>query len=368
MKLMCWLEEIKKHMHIQLASLGFGNVGQALATMLAEKADLLKSCYDLTFGFTGAYTRQSGAWIAPAGISAADLAASGWPRRHDEADIGCEKEQVARQALSGSQVFAGTATEFAATCPADVVLELTTLNPRDGQPAIDHIRAALTTGRHVVTANKGPIAYAYRPLRLLAQEHGAALRFESTVMDGTPIFNMAQAALPATIITGFRGLLNSTSNYVLGRMAQGEPLEEAIRGAQRLGVAEANPANDLEGWDGAVKATVLANVLMESDLRPTDVGRDGLGTEAMRQAQAALQPGQTLKQVVTVCREGERIAARVALEALPSSDLLAHLSGMETALLLHTDTMQDLTIVEGEGGPGQTAFGVLADVIAIART
>lgn len=338
-------------MHLRLASLGFGNVGLALAQMLAEKADELQRRYDLTFSFTGIYTRSAGSMIAPEGMSAHEVAAKGW--------------QPSDPALAGSRSL-NDALDFIRDVPADVVLELTTLNPQSGQPAIEHIRAALTSGKHVVTANKGPIAYAYRELRALAREHGVALRFESTVMDGTPIFRMAEAALPATTISGFRGLLNSTSNYVLDRMAHGETLEQAIAGAQRLGVAEANPSNDLEGWDASVKATVLANVLMDADLRPTDVRRDGLGAEAMRRAQAERQPGQTLKQVVEASRDGEAVHARVRLLALPESDLLAHLSGMEAALLLHTDTMRDLTLIEGEGGPGQTAFGVVADLVTIA--
>jgi homoserine dehydrogenase len=229
------------------------------------------------------------------------------------------------------------------------------------------MRVALAAGKSVVTANKGPIAHGYRELRALAEIRGVLLRFESTVMDGTPIFNMAEAALPATTISGFRGLLNSTSNYVLSRMAQGETLEKAVSGAQKLGIAEANPANDLEGWDASVKATVLANVLMGSDIRPGDVRRDGLGAEAMRAAQAALLPGQTLKQVAEAERVGESVSVRVRLVALPPGDALAHLSGMEAALTLHTDTMGDLTIIEGEGGPRQTAHGVMADLVAVAR-
>lgn len=340
-------------MHLRLASLGFGNVGRALAQMLADKADELQRRYDLTLTFTGIYTRSAGGVVWPDGRSAREVAAMAWP----------PSEHGGGGAAART---AGEALDFIRDVPADVVLELTTLHPQSGQPAIEHIRAALTMGKHVVTANKGPIAYAYRELRALASEHGVALRFESTVMDGTPIFRMAEAALPATTISGFRGLLNSTSNYVLDRMARGETLEQAIAGAQRLGVAEANPSNDLEGWDAAVKATVLANVLMGADLRPSDVRREGLGADAMRRAEAERQPGQTLKQVVEASRDGATVSAQVRLVALPVSDLLAHLSGMEAALLLHTDTMQDLTLIEGEGGPGQTAFGVMADLVTIA--
>jgi homoserine dehydrogenase len=339
-------------MHLRLFSLGFGNVGRAVARMLADKDDELRARYDLTLSYVGVATRTAGFAFVPRGLSPAQVVADGFPF---ERVSGPAKLPLDRLLFAIRQT------------PADVVLELTPLDPRSGQPAIEHIRAALESGKHVITANKGPIAYAYPELRALAEARGVALRFESTVMDGTPLFGMAEASLPATHIAGFRGLLNSTSNYVLGRMALGDSPEEAVAGAQGIGIAEADPSNDLEGWDGAVKATVLANVLMGADLRPGDVAREGLGTEAMRQAQEALLPGQALKQVVEARRNGRAVAAGVRLAALPPADLFAHLSGMETAIQLHTDTMQDLTIIEGEGGPEQTAFGVLADLVAIAR-
>ncbi|HEV8189991.1 MAG TPA: hypothetical protein VGP82_00665 [Ktedonobacterales bacterium] len=339
-------------MQLRFALLGCGNVGHALLEMLSEKAETLQNQYDLTLSCTGGMTRSAGGWLAPDGISPTALLASGWP--HKLSPI-------------GTQPFTGDSVAFAQESPADVLVELTTLNPTDGQPALDHVRAALAAGKSVVTANKGPIAHGYRELSALAAVRGLVLRFESTVMDGTPVFGMAAASLPATEIASFRGLLNSTSNYVLSRMAQGETLDEAVAGAQRLGIAEADPSNDLDGWDASVKATVLANVLMGTDLRPQDVQREGLGAEAMLRAHHALLPGQTLKQVAEAERQGDSVVARVRLAALPPSDALAHLTGMEAGLQLRIDTMGDLTLIEGEGGPGQTAFGVLADLIAVAQ-
>jgi homoserine dehydrogenase len=340
-------------MDIRLASLGFGNVGRALVTMLDEKAAELERHHNLTFTFSGALTRHSGGWIAAKGITPRELAASGWP---------------AGGAPLGAERFDGDSLAFAAGCPAEIVLELTSLHPQSGQPAIHHIRAALAAGRHVVTANKGPIAYAYPQLRALANQHAVMLRFESTVLDGTPIFTLVESSLPVTTICGFRGLLNSTSNYILGRMASGETLESATLAAQKTGIAEADPTLDLEGWDGAVKTTILANVLMSASLRPTDIERSGVSRDAMLAKHEALLPRQTLKQVVECWTSDEDgVRASVQLEALPDTDLLAHLCGMETGLVLHTDTMQDLTIIEGKGGPGQTAFGVISDLVQIAQ-
>jgi homoserine dehydrogenase len=337
---------------LRLALLGCGNVGRAFIAMTAEKDAELQARYGLRLRFTGGLTRSFGGWQHLEGVAPADLQA-GW---------------TASRLPVGASVFAGDGAAFAAQCPADMLIELTTLEPLAGEPATSHVRAALAAGRHVVTANKGPLAHAYRTLRALAAEHGVALRFESTVLDGLPIFNLAEFTLPATRITGLRGPLNSTSNFVLDRMQVGWQVEQALFDARKLGIAEANPAYDLDGWDAAVKATVLANVLLDADLRPQDVVRVGLGAEAMRQAMATVPEGYALKQMVEVERDkAGAVRATVALRALPPGDPLAHLSRMETGILLHTDTMGDVTLLEGEGGPGQTAFGVLADVIAIAR-
>ncbi len=344
-------------MEMRIALLGCGNVGTRLIKLLAAKDEALRREHDLAITISGAFTRRAGGWTAPAGLAPAVVAASGWP----------EGSPGERQAPEGAQPFSGDSVSFAASCPADLLVEITTLNPADGQPALDHARAALRAGKHVATANKGPIAHGLRELRALAAARGLGLRFESTVMDGTPIINMMEFSLPVTEVISFRGLLNSTSNYVLSLMSGGMTLEDAVREAQRAGVAEADPSNDLDGWDASVKATVLANALMGADLRPQDVRRIGLGADAMRAAIAARQPDQTIKQVVEGRREAGGVIAEVKLLALPPSDTLAHLTGMETAVRLVTDTMGELTLIEGEGDPTQTAMGVLSDIVNIAR-
>jgi homoserine dehydrogenase len=344
-------------METRIALLGCGNVGTRLIRLLAAKDEALRREHGLTVKISGAYTRRAGGWVAPEGLAPAALAASGWP----------EGARPGAGIPDAGQPFSGDGVAFARTCPADLLVEITTLNPADGQPALDHVRAALESSKHVVTANKGPIAHALRELRALAAAHGVGLRFESTLLDGTPIINMIEYCLPVTEVISFRGLLNSTSNYVLSLMAGGMTLEDAVAEAQRAGVAEANPANDLDGWDASVKATVIANALMGADIRPADVRRTGLGAEAMRQASAALKPGESLKQVVDGRREGDTVVAEVALQALPPGDTLGSLSGMETGVRLLTDTMRELTLIEGDGDPTQTAMGVLSDIVNIAR-
>jgi homoserine dehydrogenase len=338
-------------MHLRLALIGFGNVGRNFAGLLQEKADELASRYDLTCAITGVATRSRGGFIAAEGgalaLSESGLPSEGMP------------PGAARQVPD--------ALSLIRACPADVVLEISTLSPLDGQPATRHIQAALEGGLHVITANKGPIANAYHALRDLARERSLALRFESTVMDGTPILNLAEFCLPASRIDGFRGIVNGTTNVVLTAMAAGHTLEEGIAEAQRLGIAEADPSFDLDGWDAAAKASVLATVLMDARVPPAQVERQEVGAEAMRRLAGTLAPGQVLRQVAEGERVGERVRCTVHLETLPADHLFAQVRGAKSILTLRTDTMRDVTIIEDQSGPRQTAFGLLSDLVAIAR-
>src|SRR6185436_11999750 len=109
-----------------------------------------------------------------------------------------------------------------------VVVETTTLDIAAGQPAIDHVRAAFAAGCHVVTANKGPAAFAFAPLRAAADAAGVSFLFEGAVMDGVPVFNLVRDTLPAVEILGFRGIVNSTTNHILSALEDGEAFGPAL--------------------------------------------------------------------------------------------------------------------------------------------
>src|SRR5690606_36929677 len=131
-------------------------------------------------------------------------------------------------------------------CPADIVLEGTWVNAQTGQPALDHCRAALESGKHVVTANKGPVAFGFRELSALAKAKNLAFFFESTVMDGQPLNSLAREGLLAAEIHRIRGVLNSTTNAILNAMERGIAFEDALKTMQAQGIAEANPDNDID--------------------------------------------------------------------------------------------------------------------------
>jgi homoserine dehydrogenase len=255
--------------------------------------------------------------------------------------------------------------EFVGRVPADVLIELSALDPHRGQPAIAHVETALRRGLHVVTANKGPVAFALARLRALARRRGRRFLYESAVMDGAPVFNLVARCLPGVRVQGFRGTLNSTTGYVLSRMERGASFEAALRGARRLGIVEADARHDLDGWDAAVKGCALAAALMDARVRPGAVrprGIRGLSAAAVRRAARA---GTPIRLVVRGERQGRAVRVRVGPERLPRGDVLAG-AGSDSALVLETDLMGELAVVERGGTVDQTAYGVLADLLAIA--
>lgn len=340
-------------MHVRIALLGFGNVGRALAQLLERKRGVLERDFGLTFAVTGIATRSHGLAIDPAGI---DL-----PAALDHVTTGQGLGPLHRGAAIADM------REFITTCPADLVMEATWLNPRDGQPATDYVRTALQAGRHVVTANKGPVAFAYRELMALARQQDRGFFFESTVMDGAPVLGIGREGLLAATIHRIRGILNSTTNYVLTCLEQGIAYDEAVRQAQQIGVAEADPSTDLDGWDATVKIVVLANVLLGADLRPADVDRTGIAGVTVGDAQAALAAGERIKLVCEAVRDGETIRARVRPERLPLTDPLSQVSRTSSAVTFEMDTLHQLTIVEGDTDPTTTAYGMLVDMLNILR-
>jgi homoserine dehydrogenase len=249
---------------------------------------------------------------------------------------------------------------------ADVLLEATSLDRRTGQPAIDHLKAALESGAHAISANKGPVVHAYAELRDLARAKGRKFLFESTVMDGTPIFSMFQHSLPAVELRGFRGILNSTTNVVLTEMEKGLSLEEAVKEAQRIGVAETDPSDDLDGWDPAVKVAALVIVLMGEPLRLDQVEREGIRGVSPEQVRAARAAGMRYKLVCRAERAAGGMRASVRPEQLPMSDPLALLEGTTSALRFDMDVF-GLTMIEHKPGVIATAYGLLADFIRAVR-
>jgi homoserine dehydrogenase len=258
--------------------------------------------------------------------------------------------------------------DAARTLDYDVLIELSPLCIEErGEPALSHIRSALERGRHVITANKGPIAFAYRELRRMAKEKNCSLRHESTVMDGAPILSLAQNALAGCWVSSVEGIFNSTTNFVLTRFEEGAGLQEAVSEAQRLGIAETDPRYDLEGWDSAAKTAIIANVFLDAELTPLDVEREGILSATPEAIGRARRRGRRLKLVCRAWREGDEVRARVGIEEVPLSDPFAEVTGTGSIIRWHTDLMTPVTLIQERPTITDTAYGVLVDLMATAQ-
>ncbi len=251
---------------------------------------------------------------------------------------------------------------------ADALFETTSLNAATGQPAIDHIRAALESGAHAISANKGPVVHAYRELTELATAKGRRFLFESAVMDGVPIFSLFRDAMPTVEIRSFRGILNSTTNVILEGMESGLSFEQSLRQAQQMGVAESDPSDDVEGVDAAVKVVALANVLMHADLKVDEIQRQGIRGLTAERLRHARSEGEAWK-LVCAARRGldGKVSGSVRPERLPLSDPLAQVRGTSSIISFETDVLPQLTIIEQDPTLETTAYGLLADFLTAIR-
>ena len=338
--------------HYRIALLGFGNVGQAFARLLDRKRDMLLKEHALSFSITGIATLRHGVVIDPQGI---DLS-----RALQLVSTNCDLGECSKLQISDP-------IQFIRSCEADVLAENTPINYMDGQPAVDFLRTGLLSGMHVITANKGPLVHAYQELTQLAERAGRKFYFESAVMDGAPIFSLFRECLPGSVLLGFSGILNSTTNLILTRMENGESFEQAVAYAQSIGIAETDPSGDIDGWDASVKVAALATVLMGMPLKPIQVERTGMRNLSSEQIRQATSQGKRWKLVCTARREGQEIHARVCPTLVGADSPLFGVNGTSSIITFETDVLPHLSIVEGNPGPETTAYGLLADLINLAR-
>jgi homoserine dehydrogenase len=318
---------------LRLALIGYGNVGRALAFLIRRKQS------EFPFSIAGIHTARHGTAIDARGLPL-------------EPKFGSAAKSI---------------EDFLVNSRADTAVELTTLNPVTGQPAIDHIRAAFARGMHVVTANKGPIAHAYAALHEEAQRRRLMFRFEATVMDGAPVFNQMRNNLPSVKVLGFTGVLNSTSKIVVETMEQGGTFDEGLDAARRMGIAEADASYDVEGWDSAAKTAALANVLMDAHTNPQIISTRGITRLTPARIHNLKRDGKTVRIVSRAKRTAKGISLRVRAEVLDKTDLLATLHGTSNVLLLHTDLMGTVGTVSISPAVEQTAYGVFIDLVDILR-
>jgi len=326
--------------------LGFGGAARRLLELLVAHERRLSDQFGVEFAISAVGTARHGSWLDPAGAPSAHLL---------ELATGSEWS-LPDPRKPGVQLVVES--------QAQVLVEATPLEPR-GRAAIGHVDAALDAGLDVVTLNKGPIAWDYGRLAAKAHAAGRALRFEGTVMDGCPVFSLVEMSLPAATVSGFAGVLNSTSNVVLDRLGAGGELVDAVRHAQDHGFAEADPDHDLSGYDTAVKVAILANVWLGANLDPDDISRPRIDATVGDAAQAAIDAGRRLRLLGSASRHDDHVDASVDLvEVEPTSPFFATADASST-LQIFTDLAGVIEVTERTPDLTQTAYGALADLLHV---
>ena len=345
-------------MRADLALIGFGHVGQRFATLLTECRQRLLESEDLDVRIVGIVTRRHGAIFDAAGVDVTGAMD----------DVGNGRSLGARQPRAAATLTDVIAGLGATESRLPVVVETTTLSVAAGQPAIAHIEAALDAGCHAITANKGPVAFAYRRLRQRADAARVSFLFEGAVMDGVPIFNLLRETMPAITIMGFRGIVNSTTNHILTALEDGEPFAGALARMQAEGIAEADASLDIDGWDAAAKAAALANVLMDAAVTPHAVERQGISERSGERAQSARRAGRRLRLIASAARsQSGSLRIVVGPMELEPDDPLGGLRGTANALILHTDLLGEIGVHQLSGNLTATAYALLTDLVTIRR-
>lgn len=346
-------------MHYNLALIGFGNVARSLARLLVRKQDVLKAKHNVTFSFTGISTGRHGHAVNPNGLDiekALELVESG--------------QDISQ--LNNSQFPIPDSLAVIKYSQANFMFENSPVNTQTGQPAVDHIRTALNLGMHVSTANKGPVVHGYRELTALAESKGKKFRFESAVLGGAPVFSVMREAFPLAELESFKGIFNATTNVILSRMESGETYEQALAYAQKIGLAETDPTNDVDGWDAAIKVAALVTVLWDTPMTPQQVNPTGIRGITSEMIAKAKKDGKRYKLVCSAEKVDGKIAASVSPQLVDSSSSLYGMMNSSTGITFRTDVVLDYSIVLSEkpgmtGGPVETAYGLFADFVNIVK-
>ncbi|HUR68295.1 MAG TPA: homoserine dehydrogenase [Candidatus Thermoplasmatota archaeon] len=245
----------------------------------------------------------------------------------------------------------------------DVFVELTPSNLQTGEPGAAHIRAALERGIPVVTANKGPLLRHFDALTSLAREKRTPFRFEGTVGGSIPVMNLHEFALVGNPVTRVDGILNGTSNYILTRMAEeGLGFDEALKEAQELGYAEADPTADVGGHDAAAKLCILANAVLGVPVKFEDVGREGIQSITAAAIRLAEKEGYAIRLIASVDAATKK--ASVAPRLVPHASTL-NVRGTLNVVRFTTKYAGAFTISGKGAGGKETATAVLSDVLHV---
>ncbi len=332
-----------------LGIIGFGTVGQGFLEVLINKNKEFQNITGETVRLIGIIGRSKGSIVSENGFDPHDA-------------ITCIK-----RGLSLNQCFPELkrmdVLEFVKNLKPDVLVEAIPTDLENGEPAFSYIRTALELGSRVVTANKGPIALHYEKLK----NFGNNLRFEATVMSGTPVIGFIKENLQGSRILEIRGILNGTTNFIIDQMEHGKEYSEALKEAQKRGYAEANPNADVRGLDALAKIVILTKVAMRYPLSINEVKVRGIDTLTRKDVLEAKKQGKKWKLVAKVSNKDGKISASVAPVMIGPEDPLYHVSGTLNGIVIKTDILGEVFLKGPGAGRLETGYAVFLDLIKVLK-
>lgn len=341
-------------MEFNIAFIGFGVVGQGLAKILLEQEKYLKEKYDFSFKVVAISDTMKGSWYRRSGLDLKRLLEL--------------VEEDGNLKGYGDAIEGWDSIKTIKDTNANLILELAWTDFKTGEPAITHVKTALQNKKHIVMTNKGPIALAVKELLSLAKENGVEMRFEGTVLSGTPALNLGLHNLAGAGITKAKGIVNGTTNYILSEMEKGLSYEDALKQAQKLGYAEADPTADVEGHDALGKIVILANTVMGANLSNDEPPCEGITKITAQDIVKAKEEGYRWKLIAGAeLKEDGSVDAYVRPEKVPLDHPLANIMGPTNALTYSTKYLGDITIIGPGAGQLPTGFAVLSDILDINR-
>lgn len=340
-------------MTYRLALIGFGTVGQGFVEILRDRDEALSEQFGARFRIVAVSDVNKGSVYDPDGLEPAALL---------DAVQGGQNLENLNAPHKGWDAL--TTIEQAS---ADVIAELSYTDLTTGEPGFTHVRAALESGKHVITSNKGPVALRFPELLQLAAKKGVSIGVEGTVMSGTPTLALGTELLAGAGVNKIQGILNGTTNYILTRMDEGADYGSALAEAQAKGYAEADPTGDVEGIDAAGKVVILSNLVLNELLTMQEIERQGISQLTPDDIKSATDAGEVWKLIGALERTGSGVRASVKPTRLPKTHPLANIGGATNAVTFTTDLLGDVTLIGPGAGKLETGYALIADLLAIHR-
>jgi homoserine dehydrogenase len=340
--------------NFRLALIGFGNVNQGLAEILLVQENFLAEVYGVSFSIVGVSTLSKGSIYQPDGFQPGELLEAVQRNGNLEAVAAAQRGWDALTLITNSN--------------AEIVVEASYTDLQTGQPAISYVRAALETGKHVVTANKGPVVLCYAELAELARQQSRQFGVEGTVMSGTPAIYLGREVLKSAIIQKVEGILNGTTNYILTNMEMGVSYQDAVAQAQNKGYTGADPTGDVEGFDAAGKLVILSQILFDRPIAMGEVERTGISQLTLEDIHQAKEVGERWKLICSLEDREGKLKAKVSPTRIPLSHPLAGVSGVANAISYDTQILGRVTLIGPGAGRQQTGYALLSDLLAIHKT